>query len=744
MAWGWWKRKRRWWWRKRWTRGRLRRRWTRRPRRRPRRRRVRRRRRWRRGRPRRRLYRRYRRYRRKRKRAKITIRQWQPAKTRKCYIRGYMPALMCGWGAYSRNYSSHLEDKITAGPYGGGHSTMRFSLQVLYEEHLKHHNYWTRSNQDLELALYYGCTIKFYRDPETDFIVTYQRKSPLGGNIMTAPSLHPAEAMLTRNKILVPSLQTKPKGRKTVKVNIAPPTLFVHKWYFQKDICDLTLFNLNVVAADLRFPFGSPQTDNICITFQVLSSVYNGFLSITHTSSTSDSIIDEFLKLAIPDKPKQRHWNVLNTYKTEGCFSHPQLQKYKIPATGIGSENYFATPDGLWGDPIYSKNNQGTEQTAETIRSTIKNNMTSYFKKINEESTIITKGDKLFCHLTGIFSPPWLNIGRVSREFPGLYNDIIYNPWTDKGSGNKVWLDSLTKTDNIYKKGQSVLLMEDMPLYIMLNGYIDWAKKELNNWQLQTMYRVMIVCPYTYPRLYLETNPYNGYVMYSQAFGAGLMPDKISIPPIAWRGKWYPHILHQEAVINDIVQAGPFAPKVQKPNMQLNMKYSFRFTWGGNPISAQIVKDPCTQPTFEIPGGGNIPRRVQVINPKFLGPNYSFRSFDIRRDLFSDKSLKRISEQPETFESLFSGGKRPRIDLPKYVPPEESSDTQQRQQREQRPWTSESESEAEAQEEAPQGSIREQLQHQLQEQLQLRRGLQCLFEQLVRTQQGVHVDPCLA
>ena len=189
--------------------------------------------------------------------------------------------------------------------------------------------------------------------------------------------------------------------------------------------------------------------------------------------------------------------------------------------------------------------------------------------------------------------------------------------------------------------------------------------------------------------------------------------------------------------------SGPFAPKDTKPVMQLNMKYSFRFTWGGNPISTQIVKDPCTQPTFEIPGGGVIPRRIQVINPKVLGPSYSFRSFDIRRDMFSGSSLKRVSEQQETSEFLFSGGKRPRIDLPKYVPPEEDSNIQERQQREQRPWTSESESEAEAQEETQAGSVREQLQQQLQEQLQLRRGLKCLFEQLVRTQQGVHVDPCL-
>lgn len=104
--------------------------------------------------------------------------------------------------------------------------------------------------------------------------------------------------------------------------------------------------------------------------------------------------------------------------------------------------------------------------------------MKSYYQKILDETTIITKGSKAHCHLTGIFSPPFLNTGRIAREFPGLYNDIVYNPWTDKGKGNKIWLDSLTKVDNIYNPKQSILLMADMPLYIMLNGYIDWAKKK--------------------------------------------------------------------------------------------------------------------------------------------------------------------------------------------------------------------------------------------------------------------------
>nr|UGV44793.1 MAG: ORF1 [Torque teno virus] len=741
MAWRWWKRRRKWWWRRRWTRGRVRRRWPRRAGRRPRRRRVRRRRRWRRGRPRRRLYRFKRRLRRRRKKKKIIIKQWNPDTVKRCRIVGFMPAVICGQGSYNRNFTSHLEDRIAKGSYGGGHSTMRFSLRILFEEHQKHHNYWSYSNENLELALYYGARLKFYRDPETDFIVTYCRKSPMGGSIMTAPSLHPGNAMLSKRKILIPSLQTKPKGKKTVSVTIAPPTLFTHKWYFQKDICDITLFNLNAVAADLRFPFGSPQTDNVCITFQVLSSAYNESLSITEPANNEETFLDNFFKNAFPGTT-ERVFNVLNTYKTEGNYSHPQLKKFRPTATMPGDENYFYTPDGLWGDPVYSYQNSAnnpTTQTRSKIIEILKKNMSTYFKKLEQELPS-RKGNKCFTHLTGIFSSTYLNTGRIAPEFPGLYTDIIYNPWVDRGVGNRIWLDSLTKKNNMYTKGQSVCLLENMPLWTMLFGYVDWCKKELNNWSMPTIYRLVMVCPYTYPKLYHDTNPDYGFIPYSYTFGAGQMPDKSAYIPIEWRGKWYPHILHQEAVMEDIVKSGPFAPKVLKTNMQLNFKYKFLFNWGGSPISEQIVKDPCTQPTFQIPGGGDLPRRIQILDPKSLGPSFSFRSFDMRRHQFSSKSIKRIADQPSTSEYLFSGSKRPKIDLPKYEPPEESSSSRPQT----RPWQSESEEES-SQEQAPQEekTIREQLQQQLQEQLQLRRGVECLFQQLIRTQQGVHVNPIL-
>ena len=660
---------------------------------------------------------------------------------RRCYISGYIPLIISGDGTFSRNFTSHINDRIMKGPFGGGHSTMRFSLFILYEEHLRHMNNWSKSNDNLELTRYLGARLKIYRHPDTDYIVIYNRRSPLGGNILTAPSLHPGNAILARHKILVPSLQTRPKGKKTIRVKIRPPTLFVDKWYFQKDICDVTLLNIMAVEADLRFPFCSPQTDNTCVSFQVLSSCYNKFLSINaFPASNPDPKITEFLNEAFKSDTSL---NALNTFRTEGNQSHPQLQKPNPATNKPDASQYFAPLDALWGNSIYLNSAISAQNSRESIIEILIQNMTTYAQKPKDMKLPLTwQGNKAFAHLTGIYSSTFLTQGRISPEIFGLYTEILYNPYTDKGIGNRVWVDPLTKEDNLYKPPQSKCMLEDMPLWTILFGYTDWCKKDLNHWDMPNNYRLLIRSPYTFPKLYNDKDLSYGYVPFSYRFGEGKMPDGSLYVPIQFRMKWYVNLLHQEAVIEDITKSGPFAPKQSKPSTQLVMKYKFTFNWGGNPIIEQIVKDPCTQPTFEIPGSGNIPRRVQVVDPSILGPHYSFKSWDMRRHLLSKASIKRVSEQQATSEFYFSGPKKPRIDMPKYETPEESSHTLQR---ESRPWTSEEETETEVQseEEETQVSVQQQLQQQYREQVKLRQGIKVLFEQLVRTQQGVHVNPCL-
>nr|UGV44751.1 MAG: ORF1 [Torque teno virus] len=745
MAWGWWRRKRRWWWRKRFTRGRLRRRRIRRPRRRTRRRTVRRRRPWRRGRPRRRLYRRKRRFKRRRRKAKIKITQWQPGSVRRAFVIGYFPMVICGPGRWSENFTSHIEDKVAIGPFGGGHSTSRWSLKVLYEEFQKRHNFWTHSNKELELVRYFGSSWRFYRHEDVDYIVYYSRKSPLGGNLLTAPSLHPGAAMLSKHKIIVPSFKTRPGGKPSIKVRVKPPTTLIDKWYFQHDICDTTLLNMNVVLCNLRFPFCSPQTNNPCVTFQILHEVYHDFLSITDTKllSTDGNAWKDYYKSFLSKVfTTERSANKLNTAITEGSFHAPQIQKDKTP---IGTE-YFKTKDGLWGDPIFLAGSGTTDNsTIDKLIKTIISNAENYLKKVKQEfsqTTLATTMHGMFTHWTGMFSPAFLDYNRLSPEIPGVYKDIIYNPMTDKGIGNAVWIDYCSKKGTHYDPKASKCHIADLPLWMAVFGIVDWLKKDTGNWGIPAWARIVIKCPYTYPKLVDSTDESIGFVPIGYNFARGRMPDGSHYIPIQMRHRWYPNLLNQQPVLEDISESGPFAYREKTNSANINVKYKFRFHFGGNPVSEQIVADPCKQPTFEMPGTSTIPPRVQVTDPKLLGPHYTFHSWDKRRDYYSRRTIKRMSEQQETSEFLFSGPKKPRVDLDAVQPVEKDSLPQQR---EQRPWeTSESEEETEAlSEEEETGSVHQQLRQQLREQKQLRQGIECLFQQLIKTQQGVHLDPSL-
>lgn len=131
------------------------------------------------------------------------------------------------------------------------------------------------------------------------------------------------------------------------------------------------------------------------------------------------------------------------------------------------------------------------------------------------------------------------------------------------------------------------------------------------------------------------------------------MPNGNTYIPFQFRNKWYPTIYMQQAVLEDLARSGPFALKQQIPSATLTAKYKFKFLFGGNPATEQVVRDPCTQPTFELPGASTQPPRIQVTDPKLLGPHYSFKSWDLRRGYYSSKSIKRMSEYEEPSE-LFS------------------------------------------------------------------------------------------
>ncbi len=101
--------------------------------------------------------------------------------------------------------------------------------------------------------------------------------------------------MQQKRKLVVPSFQTRPKGRKRYRVTIRPPNMFNDKWYTQEDLCPVPLVQIVVSAASLLHPFCSPQTNNPCITFQVLKDIYDQCIGVNSTQATTYSTLQQTL-----------------------------------------------------------------------------------------------------------------------------------------------------------------------------------------------------------------------------------------------------------------------------------------------------------------------------------------------------------------------------------------------------------------------------------------------------------------
>nr|UGV42898.1 MAG: ORF1 [Torque teno virus] len=728
MAYWWWRRRRRAPWRRR-------RRWRlRRPRRRRtafRRRRSRRRVRKRRGRWRR-TYRKWRRGRKRRRhKRRLILTQWQPAFIRRCYIVGYLPLLICGENTSGRNFATHSDDLISNGPYGGGMTTTKFTLRIMYDEHLRHLNYWTVSNEDLDLCRYLGGTFYAYRHPTVDFIIQIHTSPPFLDTPLTGPSIHPGMLMLTKNKILIPSLKTRPNKKHKVKIKFKPPKLFQDKWYPQSELCDTTLLTVFATACDLQFPFGSPLTNNICVNFQVLGSVYKRHLSI----------LPEKLSAA-KEHFKTNLFSILQYYDTfqtiaqikpsaiQSDFSPTWSEIQNKTVLNASGSNQLLANDTWYLGKAYTSN---VTAAAEKIRQ-------KYLQATRKAlPALATVGDEMLEYHTGIYSSIFLSAGRSYFETLGAYTDVIYNPLVDKGIGNKVWLDPLSKEDAVLNRKQAKVLIEDIPLWSALFGYTEFAAKYTGDSAITANYRLTIRCPYTDPMLVDTNNEDQGFVPYSKNFGNGKMPGGSANVPLTMRIRWYPILFHQLEWLEEIIQSGPFAYRGDEKNCVLAIKYIFRWKWGGNPVSHQIVRNPCKGGS----GSRREPRSIQAADPKYITPRLSFHSWDFRRGLFGSASIKRMSE--ESTATVYPTGpprKRPRKDTDPYESGQEENSLSRHLQLQ--PWVHSSQEVQSEEETQVPTNLQEQLLQQLRDQQQLRQHLQSLTSQVLKIRAGYGIHPLLS
>uniref|UniRef100_A0AAU8H5R2 Capsid protein n=1 Tax=Alphatorquevirus homin29 TaxID=3048427 RepID=A0AAU8H5R2_9VIRU len=709
-----------WWW-GRWRRRGWRRRWGRRRGRRVRRGRTRRAfprrrrgryvsRRWRRPYRRRRRKGRRRRRRRRTHKPTLIMRQWQPDVVRTCYITGWMPLIICGQGQTQFNFIMHMDDITPRGAsYGGNLTNITWTLEGLWEQFQYHRNRWSRSNHDLDLARYMFTTLKFYRHDSVDYIVSYTRTGPFQMGHLTHLSTHPLLMLLSKHHLVVPSLKTKPGGRKYKKIRIKPPKLMLNKWYFTKDICDLGLFQLWATGAELRNPWLRSGTQSPCIGFSVLNNSY-----YTNLNTDTNKNLWQYTYTGLMSKYYYKG-NQNSTY---------DFQNYS------NNENYKKT---------YTKWKEDKEQRLQKLQ--------AQWQKVYPQLITQKPEDTTLLQDFGIYSPFYLTPVRISLDWRTTYTHVRYNPLTDKGIGNRVYLQWCSESSCKYSSTKSKCPIVDMPLFIAFYGYIDWCIKCTGNSGLVKDARIMVRCPYTEPQLVGATEDV-GFCLLSNTFMNGDMPVLAPYIPISWFVKWYPMIAHQKETVEAIVSCGPFMPRDQEAkSWDITMGYRSCFKWGGSPLPTQAIDDPCQKPTHPLPDPDRHPRLLQVSDPTKLGPKTIFHRWDMRRGQFSKRSIERMSEYTDYDEYFETGlpSKRKKFDTP--------AEGLQGEQREaydllQALQASQEESGSEDQEQAPPQETQtqqllQQLQLQKHHQRVLRQGLKHLLGDVLRLRRGVHWDPLL-
>nr|UHM26770.1 MAG: ORF1 [Torque teno midi virus] len=532
--------------------------------------------------------RRRKRYKVRRKRKLITIKQWQPDKIINCKIKGYDTLVLGAEGkqlvCYTNVKQAWTPPKT---PGGGGFGVQQYSLGYLYEQYLFRKNIWTKSNVALDLVRYIRVKFTFYRHPETDFIVQYERQPPFNIDEFTYPFTHPAQLMLARHKFFVLSTATKPLGRLTKKKIIKPPKQMLTKWFFQEDFVTAGLLLLRAAAANLRYSnLGCCNTNQIVTAFSINTSFF-----------------------------QQGNWAV---------------------GTGDKYKPYPAIPTTLyyWPDKP-PPSGKGTQRTEYNNKYMFTQTINTYDQSVSYEQGYFTSRV-----LTAKFYSQDQQDDTGLAHLPLL--SFRYNPALDSGKGNAIWLHSSLTTSYDKPSIDKTLILQGLPLWQMLWGWLSYVQYVKKATDFFTSHIIVLQSPAIKPAP--TASPQTYYIPLSTDFVNGKPPYN---EPLStwWRAHWYPNIYDQLPVLNAIVESGPFVPKysqTKNSTWELKYTYNFFFKWGGPDITEPTVADPSQQQTYPVPDKQS--EAVQVRDPSKQKYASILHSWDYRRGLIKESALKRMRD----------------------------------------------------------------------------------------------------
>nr|UHK04056.1 MAG: ORF1 [Torque teno midi virus] len=523
----------------------------------------------------------------RRKRKTLPIQQWQPDSITNCYIKGSDVLILGAQGKQFICYTDVKADYVPPkAPMGGGFAAEVFTLYDLYTDYKFHKNIWSATNINKDLVRYLRCKLTFFRSLKTDFIVSYQRQPPFEINKYTYPSIHPHVLLQDKHKKLILSKLTKPNGKLKTKMYIKPPKQMLSKWFFSRDFATANLFLLKASVCNFNFSYlGCCNTSNQISFFYVNRDFY-----------------------------KNANWGA---------------------ETG---DNPYLPYDTVTRQQLTFTYQDGNKQTKTTMENPAKQG-NKYADSVSYDK--------------GWFNTKILRIVKWEPESASHManlpiNVARYNPTTDSGKGNLVYLTSIHTKSYTPPTTDETILLRDLPIWLAIWGFLEYVVKEKKDKHFLKTHCVIISSTSILPAPQTGVTPY--YLPLDKTFINGQAPYGEYVTQ-AMKANWFPSVDFQMETLNAIAQCGPYVPKYgedRESNWELKYIYNFFFKFGGPLITDKEVTDPTKQQVYPVPGG--VSNTIQIQNPLKQDTDSFLHSWDFRRGIITDKAFKRMCKhlQPDS------------------------------------------------------------------------------------------------
>lgn len=221
-------------------------------------------------------------------------------------------------------------------------------------------------------------------------------------------------------------------------------------------------------------------------------------------------------------------------------------------------------------------------------------------------------------------------------------NVAFYNPTTDNGEGNEIYLTSIITGQWHPPTSDNSILITGLPLWMAIYGFFSYVKQIKADKKFLDSHCLIIRSPSIFPASQIGTQ--NFFLPISKSFVEGKGPYNQPATSTQ-KTKWFPSIIHQTEILNIFVQSGPYIPKYndqKESNWELKFKYNFCFKFGGPQMHDTEVTDPNKQDKYDVPD--TVQQRLQITDPEKQSPESLLHQWDYRRGFVKEAALKRMAD----------------------------------------------------------------------------------------------------